>query len=254
MKIDRLTEIKNKLQNHQRVFVTDLSREFGVSEVTIRKDLALLEKQGLAEKFHGGAQVVSKAGTLAAASDFYQDLVLISVAKLACQQIQDGDSIFLGSGRTCCLLARMLKDFKNLTVITNNITALNDLLENVDHVYLIGGEVLSIDGNTMFSSSQNPLRNMENISVKKAFTSVFGIDGKAGLTVNTLISTYIYKNILDISTSWFVLADHRKFDKVAIYPVAKITEVDCFIADQFPESYKRLFSESKVCYIELPKD
>lgn len=251
MKIDRLTEIKNRLQKQHRVFVTDLSREFGVSEVTIRKDLVLLEKQGLAEKFHGGAQAVSTPAPVGETFDFYQNEVLISVARLACQQIQDGDSIFLGSGRTCCVLAKMLKGFKNLTVITNNITALNDLLEQVDHVYLIGGEVISIDEKTMFASSQNPLHSMEYISVKKAFTSVFGIDAKAGLTVNTLISTYIYKNILDISTNWYVLADHSKFDTVAIYPVAKLSDADCFITDFVPASYKTILAENKIRYVEV---
>jgi DeoR/GlpR family transcriptional regulator of sugar metabolism len=250
MMIDRIAEIKKRLDDNRRVFVNDLSREFGVSEVTIRKDLTLLEKQGIAEKFHGGAQLIKKPASQLPGTDFYNDRVLTSIAQLACGEIRDGDSIFLGSGRTCCILARMLGSFKNLTVITNNITALNDLLEKVERVYLIGGEVTSIDAETMFSSTQNPLSNIENISVKKAFTSVFGIDLKAGLTVNTLISTYIYKNILDISTSWYVMADHTKYDKVAIYPVAGVSDVSCFISDSFPPAYKSAFSENSVRFIE----
>jgi len=253
MMIDRITEIKNRLLNNQRVFVNDLSKEFSVSEVTIRKDLALLEKQGLAEKFHGGAQLNLKPASPSQVSNFYNSRTITSIAELACQEIRDGDSIFLGSGRTCCVLARMLGEFKNLTVITNNITALNDLLENVHRVYLIGGEVTSIDSETMFSSTQNPLSNIENVSVKKAFTSVFGIDLKAGLTVNTLISTYIYKNILDISTSWYVMADHSKYDRVAIYPVASVSDVSCFISDSFPPAYKESFSEHNVRYVEISK-
>lgn len=254
MMIDRISEIKNRLLNNQRVFVNDLSGEFGVSEVTIRKDLTLLEKQGIAEKFHGGAQLSSKPASQLQNSDFYSDRILTSIAELACGEIRDGDSIFLGSGRTCCVLARMLGNFKNLTVITNNITALNDLLEKVQRVYLIGGEVTSIDGETMFSSTQNPLSNIENVTVKKAFTSVFGIDQKAGLTVNTLISTYIYKNILDISTSWYVMADQSKYDRVAIYPVASISDVSCFISDSFPSAYKESFSESSVRFVGISKN
>lgn len=253
MMIDRITEIKDRLLRNQRVFVNDLSKEFKVSEVTIRKDLTLLEQQGIAEKFHGGAQLNSKPTSQVQVTDYYNDRTITSIAELACQEIEDGDSIFLGSGRTCCVLARMLGDFRNLTVITNNISALNDLLEKVPRVYLIGGEVTSTDEKTMFASTQNPLKNLENIYVKKAFTSVSGIDLKAGLTVNALISTYIYKNLMDISTSWYVMADHSKYDKIAIYPVANVSHVNCFISDWIPSAYRIAFSQSNIKFLELQK-
>ncbi len=253
MLIDRITEIKNRLLKNQRVFVNDLSKEFNVSEVTIRKDLTILEQQGIAEKFHGGAQLNSKPSSQVQVTDYHNNSTLISIAELACQEIEDGDSIFLGSGRTCCVLARMLGNFRNLTVITNNISALNDLLERVSKVYLIGGEVTSTDEKTMFSSTQNPLKNLENLYVKKAFTSASGIDLKAGLTVNALISTYIYRYLTDISTSWYLMAEHSKYDKIAIYPVASVSNVSCFISDKIPLTYRNAFSESNIKFLELQK-
>ena len=250
MLIDRTQEIKNKLVTEGRVFVNQLSGFFNVSEVTIRKDLKFLEDQGIATRFYGGAQLKKESPLVFVNKEYYNNQTLISIANLALKEIKDGDSIFLGSGQTCCVLAKMLGKIENLTVITNNISALNDLIENVSKVYLIGGEVTTIDGVTMFSSTQNPLKNLENIFVKKAFTSSFGVDIKAGLTANALISTYIYKSIIDISTNIYLLADSSKFGKIGIYPVANITDINCFISNEIPLDYKQIFIQNKINFIE----
>ena len=247
MSVKRMEEIKAMLQQQGKVMVNDLSQQFQVSTVSIRKDLAALEKQGLAKRFYGGAQKVERLKNNQLPSpDFYQDQTRLALAEKACEEIEEGDCIFLGSGRTCCILARKLDRFNRLTVVTNNITALQDLLHRVSKVYLIGGEVTSTDEITLFSSWEQPQKFTESIYVNKAFTSISGIDVKAGLTVNSVISTYVFRHIPTMAHQWILMADHTKYDRIAIYPVAEISQVHTVISDNFPSSYADYFQHHQV--------
>lgn len=247
MSVKRMEEIKVMLQQQGKVMVNDLSQQFQVSTVSIRKDLASLEKQGLAKRFYGGAQKVEPLeNNRIPTPDFYLDQQRQALAEKACEEIEEGDCIFLGSGRTCCILARKLDRFKHLTVVTNNITALQDLLHRVSKVYLIGGEVTSTDDITLFSSWEQPQKFTESIYVNKAFTSISGIDVKAGLTVNSVISTYVFRHIPTMAHQWILMADHSKYDRIAIYPVAELNKVHTVISDSFPSSYVNYFQHHQI--------
>lgn len=253
MLFERIENIKKLLQEQQKVFVTELSQQFQVSEVTIRKDLLALENAGIVNRFHGGAVLTPTHAPISTSEDFYHNKILTSLAALACEEIQDGDSIFLGSGRTCCILARMLGNHKNLTIVTNNISALKDLINKDFKLFLIGGEVTTVDaGDTLFASIEDPMKYLQNIYVNKAFTSISGIDLHAGLTVNSIITTYIYKSIRDITGNWYMLADHSKFGHLAMYTVEKnLSQVSCYITDQLDEIYKNYFTKNEIRYKTL---
>lgn len=247
----RIDEIRQLLFERKKVLVSDLSQYYKVSTVSIRKDLAELEQEGTATRIYGGAMLAQNAQEpLTTPSSFFEDPQRAALANRACEEICDGDSIFLGSGRTCCLLAKLLKQFKNLSIVTNNITALDDLLQSGARVYLIGGEVTSTDGHTLFSSPENPQTFMDNVFVTKAFTSISGIDLRAGLTVNSIISTYIYRNIPAIAREWYLMADFNKFDQISIYPVAGLEQLHCLITNGYPQSYERCFMENnlRICH------
>ena len=247
MSVKRIEEIKAMLEQQDKVMVNDLSQRFRVSTVSIRKDLASLEKQGLAKRFYGGAQKMEpQKESNPPSPDFYRDTVRQVLAEKACEEIDEGDCIFLGSGRTCCILARKLDRFTHLTVVTNNITALQDLLHRVSKVYLIGGEVTSTDDITLFSSWEQPQKFTESIYVNKAFTSISGIDVKAGLTVNSVISTYVFRHIPTMAHQWILMADHSKYDRIAIYPVAELNKVHTVISDDFPPPYEDYFQRHQV--------
>ncbi|MDD2458441.1 MAG: DeoR/GlpR family DNA-binding transcription regulator [Eubacteriales bacterium] len=243
----RWQEIRETLLREGRVSVVELSQKYQVSEVSIRKDLTRLENEGFAIKFYGGAALAAPdVDRTTPPADFYQDPIRLALARRAIQEINDGDCIFLGSGRTCCILARLLDSKKNLTVVTNNITAMHDLIGRVAKVYLIGGEVTTTDQKTLFSSWDQTQTFTENIYVNKAFTSISGLDLKAGLTVNSIISTYVFRHIPTMSHHWYVLMDLSKFDKIAIYPVAEPKAVQTIIANAFPEKYQTYCQENGI--------
>lgn len=236
---DSPIEITRKLLiQNGKVYVNDLSRRFGVSKVSARKYLARLEDEGIAQRFYGGASLLKKEKPDQGDGGFYSDPLLLSLARTACGQIEDGDSLFIGSGRSCCVLARELKGIKNLTVVTNNITALTDLNRNATRVFLIGGELTTTDNSTLFSSWESHQLMPENIFVNKAFTSTSGLDLKAGITVDSIISTYIFKHIPEMAQQWYLMADSGKYDKISIYSVADFDSIDVLISDQVPQNYR----------------
>lgn len=234
----KIDEIRKLLISNKKVYVNELSEIYQLSEVSIRKYLTKLEQEGFALRFYGGAELAESMPYGNSHAGIYSDDHWIGLARTARSQVQDGDCIFIGSGRTCCVLARELTGLTDLTVVTNNITALPDLIRNASRVYMIGGEVTSTDSQTLFSSWESPQTLLGNIYVNKAFTSISGIDMKAGLTVDSVISTYIYKQIPIMAHRWYLISDSSKFDKIAIYPVAELSQISTLITNGIPDRYQ----------------
>lgn len=253
----RLDKIKKLLLERKEISVQELSDLYEVSAVSIRKDLTRLEEEGFLKRVYGGA-ILSENNTLYDESSIPntsvsksiqnqdEDVILYQLAQFACSTICDGDIIFLGSGRTCCILAKLLHKFSDLSVVTNNITALDDLLSSGVRIYLLGGEVTSTDGITLFSSPEDPANFTQNIRVNKAFTSISGIDLDKGLTVNSIISTYIYRYLPEICNQWYLMTSSNKFNKLSMYSAAKLTDVNCIITDDYPPEYEAFFRENHI--------
>lgn len=252
---DRISIIHEILNSDGKVYINDLSERFGISKVTIRKDLDGICESGIAIRFHGGAELAkSNINMHLAVNTQNQDDSAIyeirkSIAVTAAQQVYDGDSIFLGSGMTCSLLAKELRNVKDLTVITNNISALPDLLSYAKNVVVIGGNIISVDNSTYFSWTEDPFQYMRSFFVNKAFTSCFGVDIQAGLTVASVVSTYVYKCIPDIKREWFLLVDHDKFNKIGLYVLNSLNSINCVISDYIPENYQQYLAENKISYL-----
>ncbi|MGI6010307.1 MAG: DeoR/GlpR family DNA-binding transcription regulator [Ruminococcus sp.] len=257
LQAERLNEIRKQVKKDGRVLVNELCSKYKVSDVTIRKDLQILQKEGLIKKIYGGALLSEKSAVLSdqqsgnsVSLEEDRQSGKIKVAELAVSRIADGDTLFLGSGSTCCMLAKKLKRYKNLTIVTNNISALTDLLSFPCKLFLIGGEVTSVDGATYFSSIENASQYLKSIYVSKVFTSCSGLELNAGITVNSIISTYIYRAISDIHKCWYMLAEKEKFDHIGIYKVADIEQVDYVITDEVKEPYKTYFEDHDICLLE----
>lgn len=238
--LQRLDKIREILLEKERIDVQYLSQTLGVSDVTIRKDLEKLRKEGFIIKTHGGAvlaknQASQKQGEIELHADNLS--VKKQIARCAYQEIERGDSIFIGSGVTCYYLSQMIRKEDKLYVVTNNVSTVEHLKRNCENVILIGGEVSSHE-NLMFTSSEKVEEYFRNIVVNKAFTSATAVDFERGLTVTRELSTFIYKEVKSITKSWYLMAEHQKFDRVAMYQVAQLSDPDVFVTDQILPEYE----------------
>ena len=138
MKIERQTTIRRIVEENDRVTVTELSDRLGVSEATIRRDLEELSSQGVIQRTHGGAVRVEQAAKeppiLQRIGEQHAEKQRIG--RYAASLIQEGETVFLGSGTTVLEIANHIPVDKRLTVITNSLPVVNQLAR-YSHVELI---------------------------------------------------------------------------------------------------------------------
>jgi DeoR/GlpR family transcriptional regulator of sugar metabolism len=241
----RIKIIKEFMLKNKSVDISTLANILDVSDVTVRKDLDILEKENFLIKNHGGAVLVDSGEQIAKELVIENAAEKEQIANLAATLVEDGDTIFIGYGSTCYTFTRSLKQKKNLTVVTTNVNALSELLPE-NNVILIGGQITYKDG-MMYSTGDLTAENLKGIFVNKSFTSVDAVDMMAGFTVNDVSNLSVLKLIPKFSKHIIFLIDHTKFDKVGFYQIAPIGLPDCIVSnDKLDDKYKQFFYEKNI--------
>lgn len=242
----RIKIIKEYLIKNKSVDIATLTNLLDVSDVTVRKDLDVLEKENFLIKNHGGAVLADYN------ENTTNDLIIKNnaekeqIADLAASLVDDGDTIFLGYGSTCYLFAKSLRNKKNLTVVTTNVNALSELITFAGKVVLVGGEVTYKNG-MMFSAGELTAQNLKGIFVNKSFMSVDAVDLMAGFTVNDVSNIAVLKLIPNLTKQVIYLVDSSKFDQVGFYQIAPIGLPNCIVSnDKLNDKYKQFFYEKNI--------
>lgn len=230
---ERLEIIIAEIYQNGSVQVSELSKRLNCSEVTIRNDIRLLDRQGVLKKTYGGA--VKKENELSVdfiPGEFYLNREKKArIAKKAYEYIEDGDSIILDDSTTASYLGRFIKNHneKKITVVTNNLLVAADL-SSVGHVvlYMVGGLV---KGNPPSALDNFTVNGMKQFHVDKAFIGVNGINLNVGLTSVGTPQMEIKREIVNVANETYVLADSSKFDNRSLFVVCRIDEVHKIITD-----------------------
>ena len=232
---ERKQAILERLGRENRVYVADLSQEFEVSEVTIRKDLQELEERGALKRIHGGA--MSHAAGKIAVEATLDELTPIrrtekrDIARAAYEYLCDGDAVLLDCSTTTRELARLIREGprRDLTVITPALQISVELAVREDiQVIQIGGIVRRSLFTTMGPSATASLRGLH---ADKAFIGVNGVDPQIGLTTQNMLECEMKRSIVEASTQSFVLADSSKMCTMALGVICPVQRVDYIITD-----------------------
>jgi len=186
--------------------VTDLAKELGVSEVTIRKTLSALERRGVVQRFHGEARAFDGDDIPFRMGMRYDEKVRI--AREAFKFVERGDTILLEAGSTVAILAEMLKDTKGLTVITPNIFIARLFRRSKVKVVVLGG--IYQDESESLIGPQVRL-SLDGTAFSKAFMGVTGFTPATGFTLNDYHRAEVTQAILSKGASNFILTDSSKF-------------------------------------------
>jgi DeoR family transcriptional regulator, aga operon transcriptional repressor len=139
---ERRRAIVELVNREGRVLVGDLSKQFKTSQVTIRKDLELLHQSGLVHRSHGGALTAREGAledpTLREKEQLHRPQKL-HIAAAAARLVKEGQVVILDSGTTTTAIARALRSFRNLTIITNAVNIAAELSNTTIDVILTGG-------------------------------------------------------------------------------------------------------------------
>jgi DeoR/GlpR family transcriptional regulator of sugar metabolism len=215
---ERQREIARLVAEHGRARVSELAGRFGVSAVTIRKDLVILEEERQVVRTHGGA-IAPRATGPELAFDIRERLQRDEKSRIgaaAAARVSDGESIVLDASTSALYVARHFKDIEvwhGLTVVTNSIRIASELAGHQGiTVLMLGGrvrwEALSVVG---------PLGDgvFRRVNVQKAFLGAAGFTIEAGLSDAMEEEAQIKRSMVNAARDVYAVVDHTKWDRTA---------------------------------------
>ena len=230
---ERQARIIGLLKEEKSVTIKDLAQRLDVSVITIRRDFEELSRSGQIKKVYGGAVLPDtppgQPGQPFFTSRLHQQRAeKIHIAAEAARLVEDGDLILLDIGTTCLEVARQLKDRKHLTVLTNSIPILVELMDSELEVYSLGGQLRSKQQSLYGSIA---LKSLGDFCVNRAFISVAGITLANGLTGHNRDSAELCAAIIQRAEQAVLVADSRKFGKNSMAVIGPLDCVDTIITD-----------------------
>ena len=232
--IERRNIIVQKLNAEGRVIVSILSREFGVSEETIRRDIEKLEQEGLATKTYGGAvsrNNDNKDQPYNVRKKSNVDLKQ-KIASVVASMIKDGDHIMLDASSTSLFVIKQIKQLKNITLITNSLEILFELGDKTGWTILSTGGTLREGAYSLSGSSAE--RMVRDHHVDLAICSAKGIDMNMGITESNEKDAEMKKAIFNAANRKILAIDYTKFDNKSFIKVCDIKDVDLIVTDRAP--------------------
>ena len=233
--IERRNEILMKLQAERRVVVSELSQLYDVSEETIRRDLEKLVNEGVAIKSYGGA-VINENANLEVPFNIRKNYNVIGKQKIAEQiaaMVKDGESLMLDASSTAVYIAKALKEKKNLTVITNSIEIIVELMDMPEWKVLSTGG-LSREGLFALVGPQTD-KMLKSYHVDKAVISCKGFDLESGITDSDELHANNKITMLGAAGKKILAVDKSKFDKTAFTAIGALDDITTVVTDEEPD-------------------
>lgn len=210
--------------------VEELARLLGTSLMTIRRDLTLLDEQGLLRRTHGGAVALAAPRDVPFRRRERLELqAKAGIGRSAAALIQPGETVLLDAGATVLAMARRLRGVRNLTVVTNSIQVLAELWNRSEaRVVALGGVARQGSG-----SLTGPLaeKALEEIRVDRAFLGTTGITPRWEVSNSDLDLAALQRRILSVARERYLLADHTKFGRTGLAIVSSLQPFTSVITD-----------------------
>ena len=228
---ERQKQILSLLTKQGRLSVSEIVEQFSISLATARRDLESLAEQGKLQRVHGGAITIEQAPPelpiLQRESEQANEKQRIGQAAAAL--VQDGETVFLGSGTTVLEAARALRGRRNLSVITNSLAVVNALAgaEGVS-VICLGGMLRNSEFSFIGHITELA---MAELRADKILIGTRAISIEHGLTHDYLAETVTDRAVLKAGKEIIVLADHTKFGRASTVLLAPLEQVHTIVTD-----------------------
>ena len=213
------------------VSVSELARTFGVSEMTVRRDLAALEGLSHIQRTHGGAVLTER---MMLEFDYrerreHNRPLKRAIAAAARKLIRPGQRLILDNGTTTLELAALLKDGQDITVITPSLAVASELQHAAGvEVILLGGVIRRGSPDLTGPVTEHCL---QLFAADFAFQGADGIDANGAIYNIDLRLSAVDKVMRRVAQKSVVLADHTKIGVTALARSGTLADVDIFITD-----------------------
>ncbi|MFE7581897.1 DeoR/GlpR family DNA-binding transcription regulator [Streptomyces gardneri] len=235
--------ILDEVRRRGGVRVNELTRRLNVSDMTIRRDLDALARQGMLAKVHGGAVPVVEASTHEPgfeAKSVLEPSAKDEIARAAAALVAPGTAIALSGGTTTYALARQLLDVPDLTVVTNSVRVADvfheaqltggggEVRRGAPTVVLTGG--VRTPSDALVGAVAD--RAIRSLHFDLLFLGVHGISVEAGLSTPNLAEAETNRCLMRSARRVVVVADHTKWGTVGLSSFGDLGEVDTWVTDR----------------------
>lgn len=229
---ERRRKILDILNREGRLLVSELARQFNTSQVTIRKDLDVLQGQGLVHRSHGGALPAREGAledpTLREKEKLHRKEKL-HIAAAATAMVKEGQVVILDSGTTTTAIARALRNFRKLTIVTNAVNIAAELAGTEVEVILTGGTLRKNSFSLVGPMAEETLRHL-NADI--LFLGVDGIDAQYGLSTPNLLEAKVNRMMVEGAKRTVAVCDSSKFGRRSLSHIVSLSSIHGVITDR----------------------
>ncbi|MDR1218559.1 MAG: DeoR/GlpR family DNA-binding transcription regulator [Treponema sp.] len=225
---NRQSKILEAIARQQRIEVTDLAKRMNVSPVTIRKDLDQLEQRGLIRREHGFAYI--ETGTSDGTQLVYNYERKRRIAQAAAASVEENETVMIGCGSCCVILAEELTNTKkDVTIITNSVFIANYINRSpYGKIILLGGDY---QRNSQVLVGPIAHENAQMFSPNKFFISASGFSETFGFTGNDYMRAQTIQELAKQARQVVMLFDSEQFSNSGVVKVASVESVDVLYTD-----------------------
>lgn len=231
---ERRELIIQRLRQQGSVQVNDLATTFCVSTVTIRNDLAFLEKQGIAVRAYGGALICdSHAPSTEPSVEDKSSLNIVlkrSIARVAAEMIKPGHRVILDSGTTTFEIARLMRQHSDVIAMTNGMNVANALLEAEGVELLMTGGHLRRQSQSFYGDQAE--QSLQNYHFDMLFLGVDAIDLERGVSTHNEDEARLNRKMCEVVERIVVVTDSSKFNRSSLHKIIDTPRIHTIIVDE----------------------
>jgi DeoR/GlpR family transcriptional regulator of sugar metabolism len=244
---ERQSYILERVRRNGAVKVSELTRELSVSDMTVRRDLDLLARQGFVDKVHGGATSPTLTSTDEPGFETKSSRERAekdAIARLAAEMVRPGSAVGLSAGTTTWTLAHRLREVPGITVVTNSVQIATVFwsVPDADRTVVLTGGVRTPSDALVGPVAVAALRSL---NLDLVFLGVHGMDDRTGFTSPNLLEAETSRALARSARRLAVVTDHTKWNIVGISTIAALNEADVVVTDDglAPEALAVLHDE-----------
>lgn len=229
--VERRRLIAENLRSRGVISVSDMAALLGTTEITVRRDMRAMARDGLLVRAHGGAVLPAAIGHEPSYSEKAHQAAAekAAIARLAMGLVYPGDSILLGPGTTTLALARLLTEMAELTVVTNSLLVAQALMAAPRvEVILTGGTLRRSIHALVGPAAEDSVRALR---ASKAFISGNGFTAERGLSTPSPLVAATDKAFANAAQQVVVLADHTKLGQDTMCQTVPVARIHTLITD-----------------------
>ncbi len=229
---ERRAILLKELNDTGYVQATELASRLDLSAATIRRDFALLEKEGLCFRKRGGAVRSTQGVTLELPYEIKQTQRIAEkkrIAEAAAKLVQDGDTLILDAGSTTYAIALLLRSKQRISVVTNDLQIACKLASNPNIRLICTGGIARASVFSLQGSQTESF--IKNLRVDKTFLGADAIHSDHTVTNVNFEEVPIKQAMLHAANQVFLVADSTKFQKTGFVKVCALSDVNAIITD-----------------------